>query len=67
MNLLDSPDSIRAKIMRATTDSSREIVFDENRPGIYNLLVIYELFTGFSRPEIEARFAGKGYAESAVA
>ncbi len=40
--LLDSPDDIRSKIMKATTDSLREIRFDENRPGIYNLLVIYE-------------------------
>ncbi len=63
INLLDSPDDIRAKIMRATTDSLREVRFDENRPGIYNLLVIYELFTGLSRPDIEARFEGKGYAD----
>ncbi|MBN1400322.1 MAG: tryptophan--tRNA ligase, partial [Anaerolineae bacterium] len=62
VHLLDSPDTIRAKIMRATTDSLREIVFDEERPGIYNLLVIYELFSGLSRPEIERRFEGQGYA-----
>ena len=62
INLLDSPDAIRSKVMRATTDSLREVRFDENRPGIYNLLVIYELFTGLSRPDIEARFEGKGYA-----
>jgi tryptophanyl-tRNA synthetase len=62
VRLLDSPDDIRAKIMRATTDSMREIVFDENRPGIYNLLVIYELFSGLSRTDIERRFEGKGYA-----
>ncbi len=61
--LLDSPDTIRTKIMRATTDSLREVCFDENRPGIYNLLVIYELFTGLGRPEIEARFKEKGYAD----
>jgi len=61
--LLDSPDDIRAKIMRATTDSLREIRFDESRPGICNLLVIYELFTRFSREEIEARFEGKGYVD----
>jgi len=61
--LLDSPEEIRAKIMRATTDSLREIRFDENRPGIYNLLVIYEIFTRMSRPDIEARFEGKGYAQ----
>ncbi len=61
--LLDSPDDIRAKIMRATTDSLREIRFDESRPGIYNLLVIYELFTKLGRTEIEARFEGKGYVD----
>ncbi len=63
VNLLDSPDDIRAKIMRATTDSLRGVRFDESRPGLYNLLVIYELFTGYARPDIEARFEGKGYAD----
>lgn len=63
INLLDSPDDIRSKVMRATTDSLREIRFDENRPGIYNLLTIYELFTGLSRLNIEARFEGKGYVD----
>ncbi len=61
--LLDSPDDIRSKIMKATTDSLREIRFDENRPGIYNLLVIYETLTGESRSEIEAKFEGKGYGD----
>ena len=61
--LLDSPDDIRNKIKRATTDSQREIRFDEGRPGIYNLLVIYELFTGLGHTEIEARWEGKGYGD----
>lgn len=61
--LLDTPDEIRAKIAKATTDSSREIVFDKSRPAIYNLLEIYELFSGMDRPEIEAKFAGKSYSE----
>lgn len=63
INLLDSPDEIRRKIMNATTDSNKEIKFDKNRPGIYNLLVIYELLTGLKRAEIEKRFKNKGYAE----
>jgi tryptophanyl-tRNA synthetase len=63
INLLDPPDVIRAKIMRATTDSQREIRFDESRPGVNNLLVIYELFSELPRAEIEARFEGKGYAD----
>jgi len=53
----------RSKIGRATTDSLREISFNENRSGIYNLLVIYELFTGLARPDIERHFEGKGYAD----
>jgi tryptophanyl-tRNA synthetase len=59
--LLDPPDVIRSKIMKATTDSHRDIVFDESRPGIYNLLTIYHSFTGLSQPEIESKFEGKGY------
>ncbi len=61
--LLDSPDVISKKIARATTDSQREIVFDENRPGIFNLLTIYALFSEQSREQIEDHFAGKGYGD----
>jgi tryptophanyl-tRNA synthetase len=63
INLLDSPDDIRSKIMRATTDSLKEIRFDESRPGIFNLLTIYHLFTGRSQKEIETQFEGKGYSD----
>lgn len=59
--LLDPPDVIRSKIKRATTDSSREIRFDEKRPGIYNLLTIYQLLTEKNRDEIEAYFSMKAY------
>jgi len=63
IDLLDPPDAIRAKIMRATTDSLREIRFDASRPGIFNLLTIYHLFSGRSQKEIEAQFEGKGYSD----
>jgi len=59
--LLDAPDEIRSKIMKAKTDSQREIRFDETRPGIHNLLMIYQLFTGLSRESLENRFEGLGY------
>lgn len=62
IGLLDAPDDIRSKIMSATTDSLREVRFDEDRPGIYNILVLYELFSRAERAGIEERFAGKGYA-----
>lgn len=59
--LLDTPDEIRAKIRKATTDSLRDIRFDETRPGINNLLTIYQLMTEMSREKIEAHFSGKSY------
>ncbi|MBI2019464.1 tryptophan--tRNA ligase [Candidatus Daviesbacteria bacterium] len=61
--LLASVDQLRSAIMGAATDSQKEIVFDMGRPGIYNLLEIYEGVTSLSREEIEARFAGKGYGD----
>ncbi len=60
--LLDSPDDIRLKIMKAATDSESKIVFDKNRKAIYNLLTIFELFSGSKRSDIETQFNGKGYA-----
>ncbi len=59
--LLDPPDQIRKKIKKATTDSLRDISFDEKRPGVYNLLTIYQLLTDKSREDIENHFAGKSY------
>ncbi|MFA5309826.1 MAG: tryptophan--tRNA ligase [Dehalococcoidales bacterium] len=61
--LLDTPDVIRRKIMRATTDSQTTVVFDAGRPGIYNLLTIYRTITGEKKEDIEARFQGKGYGD----
>jgi tryptophanyl-tRNA synthetase len=63
VNLLDTPETIRSKIMRATTDSLKEIRFDESRPGIFNLLTIYQTITGEKRKDIEAKFEGKGYGD----
>ncbi|MBU1091347.1 tryptophan--tRNA ligase [Patescibacteria group bacterium] len=63
IGLLDSADDIRKKIASAVTDSDNEIKFDSNRAGIYNLLTIYELFSGLDQGEIEKKFAEKGYAD----
>jgi len=59
--LLDTPDDVRKKIRRATTDSLREIQFDEKRPGINNLLTIYRLLTEEEPRAVEDHFAGKSY------
>jgi tryptophanyl-tRNA synthetase len=61
--VLDEPDIILRKFKHATTDSQRDVKFDAARPGVYNLLSIYEGFTGLSRDKIEAHFASKGYAD----
>src|SRR6266487_1184892 len=62
---LDDPTQkmSKQKIARATTDSLRLVTFDPERPGITNLLGIYQLLTGQSQQEIEAQFAGKGYGD----
>lgn len=61
--LMDDADVVQRKFKRAVTDSGSEIRFDESRPAIHNLLEIYHLITGQSPPEVEAHFAGKGYAQ----
>lgn len=45
--LLDEPDVVRRKIMRAVTDSGREVAYDrEARPGVANLLEVLAACTG---------------------
>lgn len=63
INMLDDPKTIKQKIARATTDSLRLVSFDPARPGITNLLTIYQLLTRQSQQEIEAEFEGKGYGD----
>ena len=63
IGILDSPDAIARKIAKATTDSQTAIKFDASRPGIYNLLVIYELFSGMARENIEQKFASANYSQ----
>lgn len=62
--LLEEPESIRKKIMSATTDSEMSVHFDiENKPGISNLMYIYSSITGKNYEEIENDFKGKNYGE----
>ncbi|MFT5169469.1 MAG: tryptophanyl-tRNA synthetase [Candidatus Omnitrophota bacterium] len=61
--MLDDPDVIKKKLARATTDSLKEIRFDEKRPGVNNLLTIYEVCSGKLRADIEAHFEGKQYSD----
>ena len=64
IRILDDINTIRKKIMGATTDSDCLIHFDpENKPGISNLINICVALTGKSIQEIEAMFAGKNYGD----
>lgn len=64
IRLLDDLDSIRKKIMSATTDSGCEVRFDpEQKPGISNLINICVALTGKTIEEIEDEFQGKNYGE----
>jgi tryptophanyl-tRNA synthetase len=46
VSLLDPPDVIRKKFMRATTDSNPGVDLENPGPGVRNLLMIYRAFTG---------------------
>ena len=62
--LSDSPDEIERKISVATTDSGKEIRYDEKeKPGISNLMTIYHLLSDKSLTDIESGYAGKTYVE----
>jgi tryptophanyl-tRNA synthetase len=65
IRLTDTPDEIDYVIRRAVTDPGREIVFSDapEKAGVNNLLQIYELLIGMSRPQIEERFAGRNYGD----
>jgi len=60
--LLDSPETILAKVKRAVTDSGKEIIFDEvNKPGIANLLTILSVITNKSIKQLESEYQNAGY------
>lgn len=62
INLEDAPEVIKKKVMKAKTDSSPEISYDENRPEIYNLLNIFASMLGKAPQAIaeEYKTAGNG-------
>ncbi|MER7173459.1 tryptophan--tRNA ligase [Streptomyces mesophilus] len=62
INLLDDPKISVKKVKSAVTDTDMEIRFDaEAKPGVSNLLTIYSTLTGTGIPELEQKYAGKGY------
>jgi tryptophanyl-tRNA synthetase len=51
VRMLDGPDVVRRKIVRATTDSGSEVTYDpHSKPGVSNLLEILASCTGAGSP-----------------
>ncbi|MEU1182222.1 tryptophan--tRNA ligase [Streptomyces sp. NPDC005820] len=66
--LLDEPDVVRKKIMRAVTDSGREVVYDRaGRPGVANLLEILAACTDGNPAELAAVHQSYGALKAAAA
>jgi tryptophanyl-tRNA synthetase len=63
ISLLDPPEVIRKKILRATTDSNPVVDFDTMGPGVQNLLTIFQAFTDTPEVEVRAHFSGMRYGD----
>lgn len=64
ISLFDEPEEITKKIMSATTDSGKDIIYNATKkPGISNLLTIYSLATDRSVEDIQKEFSKKSYSE----
>lgn len=62
IGLFDTPEEIKAKIMKAVTDTGKIIKYNpKQKPGVSNLLTIYSLFSGKTIKELEKKFKTKGY------
>ncbi|MFJ7136626.1 tryptophan--tRNA ligase [Streptomyces fungicidicus] len=62
INLLDEPKTTAKKVKSAVTDTDTVIRYDVvEKPGVSNLLTIFSTLTGTGIPELEERYAGKGY------
>ena len=59
--ILDDKDTIRRKIKRAVTDSVGIVSYNDEQPGLKNLLNIYSAFSNESITSIVNKYDGKGY------
>lgn len=61
--LLDTPEVIMKKVKSAVTDSEAKVYYDENKPGVNNLLTIYSCMTGKTIKESELEFQNSLYGD----
>lgn len=61
LRMLDPPDVLRRKVIRAVTDSDSEVRHDEAaKPGVTNLLEILGACTGIAPTEVAASYTAYG-------
>src|SRR5579863_8907238 len=63
VGVLDPPEVIRKKILRATTDSNPAVDFETAGPGVRNLLAIFQAFTECSDDALRTQFTGMRYGD----
>ena len=63
IGLLDPPDLIRKKFMKATTDSNPGVDFEKMGPGVANLLSIFQAFSDWSDDQMTSHFSGMRYGD----
>jgi tryptophanyl-tRNA synthetase len=63
VSLLDPPDVIRKKILRATTDSNPAVDFETAGAGVRNLLAIFQAFTESTDEALRTQFSGMRYGD----
>jgi len=61
--VLDEPDAIRRKLGSAVTDSGREVVRSEEKPGVSNLIDVLAVARGIEPQAVEREFEGAGYGD----
>ena len=61
--LLDPPDVLRKKIMRATTDSNPGVDFENMGAGVENLLSIFQAFSDWTPEQMRNHFSGMRYGD----
>lgn len=59
--ILDDKDTIRRKIKRAVTDSLGVVAYNDEQPGLKNLINIYSVFSNDDVDTILKRYDGLGY------
>lgn len=63
VSLLDPPEVIRKKLLRATTDSKPGVDFENLGAGVANLLAIFQAFSEWDDARIREHFAGMRYGD----